>query len=250
MSSTLPVWLLLATSFALGLRHGVDWDHISAIMDITSSRKRARESVVLGWFYAGGHGTVVAVLGLAAVLLGLQLPPEVDLVMGYFVGLTLIILSIYVMNMVVRHPEQDIRMRSRWVLIGTAASRLYRRLASRVTGKPIVQKPERSKVYGPASAYAIGIIHGIGGETPTQILLFLLAVGVGQSAVAVPVVILFILGVFVTNSIMSVLAAFGYARAADRPHLFRYVASGAAVFSFVIGAIFLAGASGLLPTLG
>jgi len=247
--AALPVWVLLATSFALGLRHGVDWDHISAIMDITSSRKRARESIVLGWFYAGGHGTIVAVLGLAAVLLGLQLPPMVDTVMAYFVGLTLILLSVYVINMIVRHPDRDFRMRSRWSLIGSGLARAYRRMMSRMTGKPAPEKLPRPSSYGPASAYAIGLIHGIGGETPTQILLFLLAVGVGESVVAVPVVILFILGVFVTNSIISVLAAVGYAKAAGRPQVFRYVATGAAVFSFAIGAVFLAGASGLLPAL-
>ncbi|MCH8850354.1 MAG: hypothetical protein IIC89_05960, partial [Chloroflexi bacterium] len=28
---------LLAGAFALGLRHGIDWDHIAAITDITST---------------------------------------------------------------------------------------------------------------------------------------------------------------------------------------------------------------------
>jgi hypothetical protein len=34
-----PLLALAATSFALGARHGLDWDHIAAITDLTSPRK-------------------------------------------------------------------------------------------------------------------------------------------------------------------------------------------------------------------
>lgn len=250
MPDPVPAWLLLGSAFALGLRHGIDWDHISAIMDITSTQKDLRHGVVLGWLYAGGHGTVVGVLGVLAVLIGLRLPPGVDTFMAYFVGLTLVVLAVYVLNMLFRHPEKDFRIRSRWVLLASGVAALWDRLAARVRGRPVKARDVNLKVYGPLSAYVIGIVHGIGGETPTQILIFLLAAGVGATALGLPVVLVFIAGVFITNTIESVLSAMGYAATADRPRLYRRLATAAAAFSLVIGVIFLAGASGMLPTLG
>lgn len=249
MADPLPIWLLLGAALGLGLRHGVDWDHISAIMDITSSQKTLRGGVVLGWLYAGGHGTVVAALGLAAVLVGLRLPPEVDTMMTALVGLTLIILGAYVINMLVRHPDEPFQMRSRWVLVASGVLKAYERAVLRLTGRIRKSRELDLKVAGPASAYVIGIIHGIGGETPTQLLLFLLAGGVSGPVVGAAVVLVFVLGVFITNTIESVLASLGYSRTVKSPKLFRRVATAAAVFSLIIGAIFLAGASGVLPPL-
>jgi high-affinity nickel-transport protein len=249
MADPVPVSLLVVAALGLGLRHGVDWDHISAIMDITSSQKTLRGGVVLGWFYAGGHGTVVAALGLAAVLVGLRLPPEVDTAMTAIVGVTLIILGVYVIHMLVRHPGEQFRMQSRWVLIASGILRAYERAVLRLTGSIRKRREIDLKAAGPISAYIVGIIHGIGGETPTQILLFIIAGGVSGAFAGVTVVLAFVLGVFITNTIESVLASLGYSRTAASPKLFRRVAAVAAVFSLVIGLIFLVGASGILPAL-
>jgi high-affinity nickel-transport protein len=247
---SVPEWLILGTAFALGLRHGIDWDHISAIMDITSGQKRARDGIVLGWFYAGGHSTVVAILGFAAVLVGLQMPQGFTDAMEFLVGATLIVLSLYVINMVVRHPDQDFRMRSRWVLIGSGIARLWERFVNRVTGRAAPEKKVHREAYGRLSAYAIGIVHGIGGETATQILLFVFAAGVRGAGLGLLVVLAWVLGLFVTNTVEAVLAAVGYAKSGNQPRLYRRIAIGAAIFSLVIGLIFLMGASGMLPSLG
>jgi len=249
MSDPVPLWAFTLAAFGLGLRHGVDYDHISAIWDITSSQKTLRGGVVLGWFYAGGHGTVVAVLGMAAVLVGLRLPPEVDSAMTVLVGATLILLGIYVITMLVRHPDEPFQMKSRWVLVASGVLRAYERAVLRLTGRIRKQRDIDLRVAGPASAYVIGIIHGVGGETPTQILLFIIAGGISGGVAGVVVVLAFVAGVFITNTVESVLASLGYARAAESPRLFRRVAAAAAVFSLLIGALFVLGGSGLLPPL-
>ena len=42
---------LLGTALALGFRHGIDWDHIAAITDITSSQDDRRLSILYGTIY-------------------------------------------------------------------------------------------------------------------------------------------------------------------------------------------------------
>ena len=229
-------------------------------MDISGTAKTPRHGIVLSWLYAGGHSTVVAALGLAAVVVGLQLPAGVDSVMTVLVGATLVLLGIYVLYVVVRHPERDFRMQARWVLIGSWMYRAFRKLAapfqryelatSRLTSRLKSRSHAAGKGYGPMTAFLIGVIHGIGGETPTQILLFLLAAHVEGIVVGLGVVLVWVAGLFVTNTVEALLAALGYSRGKRDPRTFRRIAAAAAVFSVVIGAVFLAGASGVLPTLG
>ena len=49
---------LLLTAFVLGIRHGIDWDHIAAITDITSTTAAAEagEEAHRAEHVAGAHG--------------------------------------------------------------------------------------------------------------------------------------------------------------------------------------------------
>ena len=51
-------FLIFLSALVFGLRHGIDWDHIAAITDITGSQELPRQSLWLGTVYALGHGTV------------------------------------------------------------------------------------------------------------------------------------------------------------------------------------------------
>jgi len=59
---------LLITAFWFGFRHGIDWDHIAAISDITSSQEERRQSMLYGTLYALGHASVVFVLLVWVIL--------------------------------------------------------------------------------------------------------------------------------------------------------------------------------------
>ena len=52
-------WGLLIAALLLGLRHGIDWDHIAAITDISATQRSWRRGVLLGSLYAAGHALVV-----------------------------------------------------------------------------------------------------------------------------------------------------------------------------------------------
>ena len=108
--------LLLLATLLLGLRHGVDWDHIAAISDITSTQERSKTALWLGTVYALGHATVVGILGLLAVLLDLRLPDSVDALMEPVVGLTLLLLGGYVIYSLWERGA-DFQWRSRWLLL-------------------------------------------------------------------------------------------------------------------------------------
>src|SRR6266540_3938799 len=109
---------LLVAAFWFGFRHGIDWDHIAAITDITGSQEDRRQSMLFGTLYALGHATVVFVLGLLAIVAGKKLPEGVDHAMTRVVGVTLLLLGVYVFYSLVRHGR-DFRLRSRWMLIFT-----------------------------------------------------------------------------------------------------------------------------------
>src|ERR687887_508807 len=87
---------LVLTAFGFGFRHGIDWDHIAALTDITGSQGESRRSMILATWYALGHALMVFVLGFAAIVLAARLPASVDTMVEHFVGLTLIALAAYV----------------------------------------------------------------------------------------------------------------------------------------------------------
>lgn len=106
---------LIVAAFAFGLRHGIDWDPIAAITDITASQDSPRAGVKLGTLYVLGHAGVAVALGVIAILIGDRLPPSVDAAMGKVVGATLVGLGVYVVYSLIRHGR-DFRMQSRWML--------------------------------------------------------------------------------------------------------------------------------------
>jgi len=107
---------LVLTALTLGLRHGVDWDHIAAIADLSSTARNRRHGFWLSFVYAGGHGVVVIALGLLAIVFGSALPEGVDVWMGRVVGVTLVVLGAWILIDLAR-SGRDFRLRSRWILV-------------------------------------------------------------------------------------------------------------------------------------
>jgi ABC-type nickel/cobalt efflux system permease component RcnA len=286
---------LMIQAFLLGFRHGIDWDHIAAITDITSSQDDRRTSVVFGTAYALGHALVVLAIGLIALILGQNLPAGVDRVMGHIVGFTLIVLGVYVVASLIRHGR-EFRMRSRWMLIFAGLRKLWWKLREPRTAEeehesqpvhvhasagegladtstdvagtiPVSQwhhghhgrpghhhhkHPEPDDPfmdYQKGTAFFVGMIHGVGGETPTQVLIFLTVAGVGGKAAGVVVLVAFLLGLLSSNSMITVGSAYGFLRASQNWAIYVTVAVLTAGFSLVIGTIFLLGKTTILPAI-
>lgn len=250
MKSTLE--LALVSCILLGFRHGFDYDHLAAISDITSVQRDWREGMKLGLLYALGHALTVAILGSAVIFLHLSMPRHLDGISERLVGATLIILAIYVLvSFLRRKPDTGHHHhipRSRIALLISGARYTGWRL--RRLGNPGAPQPAPFAFqYNRSSVFVVGIIHGLGAETPSQLLLFLLAANLGGTSRGFIGLLCFIAGLLFMNTLMTASASGIFASASHRPRVQTFVTSLTAVYSFVLGAIFLFGISDKLPPL-
>lgn len=288
-------------AFALGLRHGIDWDHIAAITDITSTTASVvpavqsltaepgvaftdesrhglvlaadsvapnertggaspvqgaiwgshRVPIYLATLYAIGHGTMVVTLGLFAILFAEFLPAWIDPLMERVVGATLVVLGAYLFYALFRYfrSGEEFRLRSRWMLVFDGVGELTHRLLRHRTGAVHQHLPDEGRQYGWKAAYGVGLIHGVGAETGTQVLVIGTAVGANSKWMGVVALFCFVGGLLVSNSVVTVMTATGFVSA--RKQRLVYIAAGivAAAFSLVLGLLFLSASGGSLPSL-
>src|SRR3989442_6963307 len=114
--------LALISAAVLGFRHGFDYDHIAAISDITSVQTEPSLGMRLGLLYALGHAATVAVLGSAVILFQLSLPEGMDRIAERLVGITLVVLGLYVLGLLFKG---DYAPRSRFALLPRLAAWLH-----------------------------------------------------------------------------------------------------------------------------
>ena len=103
--------------------------------------------------------------------------------------------------------------------------------------------------YGRGTAFAVGMVHGIGAETPTQLLIFITIAGAGGAVAGEILLATFLVGLLSSNTLITLGSALGYMRASKNWTLYVSVAVLTASFSLVIGTIFTLGKTTLLPAL-
>ena len=240
--------LALVSAAMLGFRHGLDYDHIAAITDITSVQTRARDAMRYGLLYVAGHATMVAVLGTAAVWFRMALPAASDVWAERLVGVTLLLLGLYVLGTFFRPGSHTHAPRTRITLLINGALWVYWRL-SLIFGGTRVEAPQVFKHgYGTSSTFLVGVIHGLGAETFTQVSLFLAAASLGGTAGLLGL-LMFILGLLAMNTLMCAAAAGLFSATLTHPNALRALTLVTSVYSIIVGAIFLLGSAGKLPSL-
>jgi high-affinity nickel-transport protein len=280
---------LVLSAVLLGLRHGVDWDHIAAITDIAATQDTRRRGFVLGTLYVLGHAAVVLVLGVVAIVVGRSLPAWADALMGRVVGVTLLILGGYVVYSLIRHRGQ-VRLQSRWMLLISGARRAYRR-GRGLFAAPVVRDEEHDHAhasvvgyhhdeevgrnapsnpvgpfrapthrhphrhaqdvafesYGTKTSLGVGMLHGIGAETPTQVVVFLAAANAGGPAGGVVVLVAFLVGLVAANTGITIAATSGFFATSGRPLPRIALAGVTATVSLVVGFLLVTGYDAVLP---
>jgi high-affinity nickel permease len=248
--------LALISTAVLGFRHGLDYDHIAAISDISSVQAKASDAMRYGLLYVSGHALMIAVLGAAVVTFHIPLPEGSDRWAERLVGFTLLALGVYVLGTFFRSSSgsasgqhSHARPRTRITLLINGVLWIYWRLG-RVFGGTRVEAPQVFKDgYGTTSAFLVGVVHGLGAETPTQLGLFFIAASLGGTTGGLLGLLMFILGLLLMNTLMCASAAGIFSATLAKPQALRTLTFLTSVYSIVVGAIFLAGVANRLPSL-
>lgn len=231
------------TAFVLGARHGLDWDHLSAIADLVSTPGgRSQRSLGLALWYCLGHGSVIVLLGALVGLLGVRLPAGLDRAFEVVVGLTLVALGVLVLVQVAREGRRY-RFTSRWRLLWD----LLRRVWLRRRGEVAWDRPGGS--VSRRAAFAIGVLHGTGAETPTQVVLFASAAAAGSSGGALAVLLAFVLGLVVSDLGVALVWLSGRLGSARVPHGQLALGLLTGLASIGVGSAFILEKSAVLPAL-
>ena len=247
LTSAVPL-ALAGTSFALGVRHGLDWDHIAAITDLTAPRKddadrrrAGRRGLGLSFWYCTGHGLVLAVLGGLVLALGVGLPAGMDVAFEHLVGITLVSLGGVVLYQLGRY-RSDYRYTGRISLVVGALRRGWARARRREVPGGVVDVDRRG-------AFLVGLLHGTGAETPTQIALFAAAGASGSAATAAVVLGAFVAGLVLAD--LGVAAAWlsGVLGSHRSPRVQLALGGVTGVASLALGVLILTGHSEIVPPL-
>ena len=110
----------------------------------------------------------------------------------------------------------------------------------------VAAPPDPFLEYGPATSFGVGLIHGVGAETPSQVLLFATAAGLAGSLGGTAVLFAFVIGLFLGNSILAVATTAGFSGGRKAPRLYMVLAGLTALVSMYVGALYLTGRSDLL----
>ena len=247
MTTHVTLYAALFTAAVLGFRHGFDYDHIAAITDIVSVQSSKRIAMKLGMIYALGHALTVAGLGSIVILLGISLPAGIDRWAERLVGFTLLLLGIYVLGTLVFRPEESMP-KSRYMLLHQGYHRARLAFKRRGDGAAVETYSPPSSFDG-RSVFVIGVIHGLGAETPSQLMIFLLAANLGGAALGMLGLGMFLAGLLTMNALMTASAAGVFGMSRHRPQVLRFVSALTAIYSLAMGILFLAGRSSLLPTM-
>ncbi len=221
--------LIMLVAVLLGLRHATDPDHLAAVTTlIASGRERSsRAARRLGLVWGLGHATTLFAFGLPIVLFEAALPDRLQQAAETFVGLMIIALAVWLL---VRWRRGAFHLHDHTHLYGHDADRGHGHGHAPRTRTPL-------------GAYAIGLVHGMGGSAGVAVLVLATV-----ESKAVAVLALTVLAVFTAISMAIVTSAWGVAltRAPVRRSLSR-LAPALGVVSLAFGVWYALGALDLAP---
>ena len=175
LSDSSSIWVVLAVAVLLGLRHATDPDHLAAVTTLvaTTKERAARTAGELGLAWGAGHALTLFAFGLPILLLNRYLPERVQQAAETAVALVIVYLAV--------------RLLVRW------RSGFFREAHAPAHGA-------RTR----AGAFAIGLVHGIGGSAGVGVLIV-----ASVESTALAVVSLALLAVFTAVSMWIVSNGFG-----------------------------------------
>jgi len=212
LSDGTTLLIVLAAAILLGLRHASDPDHLAAVTTLIATRREraTRAAARLGLVWGLGHATSLFVFGLPIVLFEAYLPERAQQGAEASVGIVIVGLAC-------------------WLLLR------WRRGAFHLHDHMHLQAHGRQRGHGhgharptrtPLGAYAIGIVHGMGGSAGVGVLLL---AAIQNRALAVLALALFAACTALSMSLLST----GFGFVLSRAPLQRWFAGAAPAFGVV-----------------
>lgn len=254
--------IILGNALILGIRHGVDWDHIAAIADIVSTATsieidggaialfRQKSALRLSSCYAFGHATIVLILGVAALMFATVLPAWIDPLMQRAVGFTLLGLSAWIFYSILRRPlgDEGFVLQSRWMFILDKLRHAGDWVCSLARGEKPRLAPRVSQ-YDNSAAFGLGVLHGFGAETGTQVLLIAAVGGSSSNILGALILLSFISGLLISNTLVAIMACAGFVGSVRFKPVLVAISVLTGLFSLIVGALFASGCGSVLPAI-
>jgi ABC-type nickel/cobalt efflux system permease component RcnA len=234
LSDGSSLWIVVVVAVLLGLRHASDPDHLAAVTTLLASGKEraVRGAGELGLAWGLGHALTLIAFGLPVVLLNQYLPERIQQAAETAVAVVIVYLGVRLLvrwrqGMFHVHPHEH-RGRRHSHLHGHAEERGH---------------AHRHRTRTPYGAFAIGLVHGMGGSAGVSVLLL---AGVESTPLAVTSLVL--LAVFTAVSMCVLSTVFGLTLV-KRPHRssFNRVAPVLGVSSLAFGVWYATAAWALAP---
>jgi high-affinity nickel permease len=215
--STLLVVVLV--SLGLGLRHATDPDHLAAVTTLVASgrERAARAAGTLGLTWGLGHATSLFAFGVPIVLYHAYLPETVQRSAETAVGFLIVGLAV-------------------WLLVRWRRGAFHPHAHARDHGRPPTTR-------SPLGAYAIGLVHGMGGSASVGVLLLS---AIPSHALAVSSLALFAFCTALSMALLSTGWGLTLGSAPAR-RCFARLAPAVAVVSLAFGLWYVLGAQSVLP---
>ncbi len=99
------------------------------------------------------------------------------------------------------------------------------------------------------SSFGIGLLHGIGAETPTQLLVFAAAAHATGRGASVALLLCFVVGLVASNTLVAAASTLGFRSVLRNRVVATALVVATAVFSVVVGSLLLLGHSAALPSI-
>ena len=215
LSDGTSLLVVVAVACLLGLRHATDPDHLAAVTTLVAGT-RERGSILagrLGLAWGGGHAAALFAFGLPIVLFKAYLPVGVERGAETAVGLVVVALAV-------------------WLLVRWRRGVFHNHLHATAV-----------RVRSPLQAFAIGLLHGVGGSAGIGVLLL---ASIHNRAVAVAALGLFALCTALSMAVLS--TSFGLTLSSDPVRRsFHRVAPVLGTASLAFGAWYALGALSMAP---
>jgi high-affinity nickel permease len=208
--------LVCVVAFALGLRHATDPDHLAAVSTlIAGTRERATGAAArLGISWGLGHASTLFAFGLPIVLFRRYLPEAVEQGAEVAVGIVIALLAV---SLLVRWRRGQLQLHAH------------------------VHEPRRART--PLQAFAIGLVHGMGGSAGVGVLLL---AAIHDRGLAIGALALFAACTALSMALLSSGVGFTLGRERIRA-AFPSVAPALGLFSLSFGVWYALGALNVAP---